>query len=108
MTPPPAFLISGTAYFSYDPDGNIEGIKQPDGSVTYFEHGSHGLVTRIKPLGGTDVEFGYDALLRRVRMTEGATTTYFRHDASDYGSPICSLRRPRATFVRPTSLPISG
>ena len=36
------------------------------GSVTYFEHGGHGLVTKIKPLGGTAVAFGYDALLRCV------------------------------------------
>jgi len=71
---------AGTTYFSYDPDGNLEMIAEPGGAVTYFEHGSHGLVTKIKPLGGTEVEFGYDALLRRVRMTEGATTTYFRHD----------------------------
>ena len=69
-----------TTYFGYDPDGNLEVIAEPGRAVTYFEHGSHGLVTKIKPLGGTEVEFGYDALLRRVRMTEGATTTYFRHD----------------------------
>jgi YD repeat-containing protein len=67
-------------YFAYDTDGNLEVIEEPGGAVTYFEHASHGLVSKIKPLSGTEVTFGYDALLRRVRMTEGATTTYFRHD----------------------------
>ena len=43
-------------------------------------------MTKIKPLGGTEVAFGYDALLRRVRMTEGATTTYFRHDGGRMAS----------------------
>ena len=51
--------------------------------LTYFEHGAHGLVTKIKPLGGTEVNFAYDALLRRTRMTQGAVTTYFRHDGLD-------------------------
>jgi uncharacterized protein RhaS with RHS repeats len=71
---------TGTAYFSYDKDGNLELIEEPGGAVTYFEHAGHGLVSKIKPLGGTEVTFGYDALLRRVRMMEGATATYFRHD----------------------------
>jgi YD repeat-containing protein len=69
----------GTTDFTYDLDGNLEMIEEP-GGTTYFEHASHGLVSKITPLGGTAVEFGYDALLRRTRMTEGATTTYFRHD----------------------------
>jgi hypothetical protein len=67
----------------YDLDGNREPLVVPGGPVTYFEHGGHGLVTKIKPLGGTEVNFGYDALLRRVRMTEGAVTTYFKHDGID-------------------------
>ncbi len=47
----------------------------PGGSLSYFEHGGHGLVTVIKPLGGTEVTFAYDALLRRIRMSEGAIQT---------------------------------
>jgi len=74
---------SGTTYYHHDLDGNLEIIEAPGGVVTYFEHGAHGLVTKIKPLGGTEVAFGYDAMLRRVRMTEGALTTYFRHDGID-------------------------
>ncbi len=38
-------------------------------------------MTVIKPLGGTEVTFAYDGMLRRIRMSEGATHTYFRHDA---------------------------
>jgi len=74
---------SGTTYYHHDLDGNLEIIEATGGVVTYFEHGGHGLVTKIKPLGGTEIVFGYDALLRRVRMTEGALTTYFRHDGID-------------------------
>ena len=48
--------------------------------MIYFEHASHGLVTKIKPLGGTEVTFAYDGLLRRIRMDEGGTVSYFRHD----------------------------
>ncbi len=51
--------------------------------MTYFEHGSHGLVTKIKPLGSDPVTFAYDGLLRRVRMTEGAAVAYFRYDGSN-------------------------
>jgi YD repeat-containing protein len=71
---------SGTAVYTYDPDGNLVVIEEAGGAVTYFEHGAHGLVTKITPMGGTAISFGYDALLRRVRMTEGAVSTYFRHD----------------------------
>ena len=31
--------------------------------------------------GGAEVTFAYDGLLRRIRMTEGETVSYFRHDA---------------------------
>jgi hypothetical protein len=31
-------------------------------------------------VGGTDISFAYDGLLRRVRMDEGSVHTYFRHD----------------------------
>jgi len=51
--------------------------------LTYFEHGGHGLVTKIKPAGGTEISFSYDALLRRVKMVEGAVTTSFKHDGID-------------------------
>jgi len=71
---------AGSTYYYYDNDGNLELLQAPAGTVTYFEHGAHGLVTKIKPAGGTEIGFGYDALMRRVRMTEGAVTTYFRHD----------------------------
>ena len=72
---------SEASYYSYDLDGNLELIKdRPGGSLTYFEHGSHGLVTRIHALNSDPVTFAYDGLLRRIRMAEGATATYFRHD----------------------------
>ena len=69
------------AYYSYDLDGNLTVVKEEPGtSLTYFEYGSHGLMTSIKPLGGTEATFAYDAMLRRIRMSEGAAHTYFRHD----------------------------
>jgi RHS repeat-associated protein len=51
---------------------------------TYFEHGAHGLVTKITPMGGTAVEFAYDALMRRIRADEGSDHTYFRHDGINF------------------------
>ena len=83
--PPPALpgqrTLTSHRHTRYDLDGNLEVIKEePGSSLTYFKHGSHGLVTKIKPIGGTEVTFAYDALMRRTRMTEGATQTYFRHD----------------------------
>ncbi|HOX07205.1 MAG TPA: hypothetical protein PK280_12445 [Planctomycetota bacterium] len=74
---------SGSTYYIYDLDGNLEVLMAPGGAVTYFEHGAHGLVTKIKPLGGTEISFGYDALLRRTKMVQGAVTTSFKHDGLD-------------------------
>jgi RHS repeat-associated protein len=71
---------SGATYYHHDLDGNLEIIEAPGGAVTYFEHGDHGLLTKIKPLGGTEISFAYDAMLRRVRVDEGSDHTYFRHD----------------------------
>jgi len=70
---------TGTAYYTYD-DGNLERSIEPGGAVTYFEHASHDLISKITPLGDNEVTFGYDALLRRTTMTEAGITTYFRHD----------------------------
>lgn len=66
--------------YTYDDDGNLAVIVEAGGAVTYFEHAAHGLVSKIKPLGGTEIDFAYDAMLRRVRMDEGSAHTYFRHD----------------------------
>ena len=76
---------SEASYYSYDLDGNLELIRDlPGGSLTYFEHGSHGLVTRIHAPGSDPVTFAYDGLLRRIRMTEGATVSYFRQDGINF------------------------
>jgi YD repeat-containing protein len=75
---------SGATYYHHDLDGNLEVIEAPGGAVTYFEHGDHGLVTKIKPLGGTEISFAYDAMLRRVRVDEGSDHTYFRHDGINF------------------------
>ena len=52
--------------------------------MTYFEHGSHGLVTRIHAIGSDPITFGYDGMLRRVRMSQGEVHTYFRHDGLNF------------------------
>jgi len=73
------------SYYTYDADGNIELIKdEPGSSLTYFEHGSHGLVTRIHAIGSDAITFGYDGMLRRVRMSQGGVDTYFRHDGLNF------------------------
>ena len=67
------------AYYAYDLDGDLEVIKEESGSsLTYFEHGAHGLVTKIKPIGGTEVTLAHGAASNSTqRICPSGDTAYY-------------------------------
>ena len=72
----------GVTKYEYDPEGNLAKKLLPDGSAwTYAWNGAGMLAKVIRPDGET-VEFGYDALGRRVWKKYGGKTTKWIWDGN--------------------------
>jgi len=73
-----------TISYSYDPEGNIESMNDPEGGVTNYEYDSLNRLIRITDPSLRVIDFTYDNIGRRSRIDypNGAYNTYTYDNAN--------------------------
>ena len=67
----------GVTRYAYDPEGNLTLKVLPDGTRWQYQWNAAGMLAKVVRPDGRDVEFGYDALGRRVwKKYQGKTTKW--------------------------------
>ncbi len=72
----------GITKYEYDPEGNLAKKLLPDGKSWTYEWNGAGMLAKVVRPDGKTVEFGYDALGRRVWKKYGAKTTKWMWDGN--------------------------
>jgi RHS repeat-associated protein len=72
----------GITKYDYDPEGNLAKKILPDGSAWTYEWNGAGMLAKVVRPDGKTVEFGYDALGRRVWKKYGAKITKWIWDGN--------------------------
>ena len=72
----------GVTKYEYDPEGNLTKKILPDGSAWTYEWNGAGMLAKVIRPDGETVEFGYDALGRRVWKKYGGKTTKWIWDGN--------------------------
>ncbi len=72
----------GVTKYEYDPEGNLAKKILPDGGEWKYEWSGAGMLAKVIRPDGKTVEFGYDALGRRVWKKYGAKTTKWIWDGN--------------------------
>jgi RHS repeat-associated protein len=74
---------SGTATFTYTPDGELETFELPDGTVQEFVFDAGGMLTSMEDATGVQ-QFGYDDAGRLTSSTmQDSTVTAYGYDEAD-------------------------
>jgi len=72
-----SYAPEGVTRYSYDPEGNLAQKLLPDGRCWRYEWNAAGMLAKVTRPDGKEVEFGYDALGRRVwKKYQGKTTKW--------------------------------
>jgi len=72
-----SYAPEGVTRYSYDPEGNLAQKLLPDGRCWRYEWNAAGMLAKVIRPDGKEVEFGYDALGRRVwKKYQGKTTKW--------------------------------
>jgi len=72
----------GITQYEYDPEGNLAKKILPDGKSWTYEWNGAGMLAKVVRPDGKIVEFGYDALGRRVWKKYGTKTTKWMWDGN--------------------------
>ncbi len=72
----------GITKYEYDPEGNLAKKLLPDGKAWTYAWNGAGMLTKVVRPDGKTVEFGYDALGRRVWKKYGTKTTKWMWDGN--------------------------
>jgi RHS repeat-associated protein len=72
----------GVTKYGYDAEGNLAKKTQPDGGEWTYEWNGAGMLVKVVRPDGKTVEFGYDALGRRVWKKYGTKTTKWMWDGN--------------------------
>jgi len=72
----------GVTKYEYDPEGNLLRKLLPDATAWTYAWNGAGMLTKVVRPNGKVVEFGYDALGRRVWKKYGAKTTKWIWDGN--------------------------
>jgi len=72
----------GVTKYDYDAEGNLAKKTQPDGGEWKYEWNGAGMLAKVVRPDGKTVEFGYDALGRRVWKKYGTKTTKWMWDGN--------------------------
>jgi RHS repeat-associated protein len=72
----------GITKYEYDPEGNLAKKILPDGKEWTYEWNGAGMLAKVVRPDGKTVEFGYDALGRRVWKKYGTKTTKWMWDGN--------------------------
>jgi len=72
----------GITKYEYDPEGNLAQKILPDGKEWIYAWNGAGMLAKVVRPDGKTVEFGYDALGRRVWKKYGAKTTRWIWDGN--------------------------
>jgi RHS repeat-associated protein len=77
-----SYAPEGVTRYSYDSEGNLAQKLLPDGRCWKYEWNAAGMLAKVVRPDGKEVEFGYDALGRRVWKKYGAKTTKWIWDGN--------------------------
>jgi RHS repeat-associated protein len=77
-----SYAPEGVTRYSYDSEGNMAQKLLPDGRCWKYEWNAAGMLAKVVRPDGKEVEFGYDALGRRVWKKFGAKTTKWVWDGN--------------------------
>lgn len=84
--------------YSYDHDGRLTSLSEPDGSKTSFQYNEQGLPITVRYRGG-QVSYGYDQSGNRLWMQDETGTTEYYYDAFDRLIGVMSKHSPWRTIV---------
>jgi len=76
-------LVTKGTEFKYDAEGNLIRKVEASGNVWQYEYYSNNMLSKVIRPDGTEIEFKYDPLGRRIEKKTPETTKYFLWDGNN-------------------------